>query len=239
MVAAAEVAESDVVLEIGPGLGMLTRELVGVAGKVIAVEVDRDLAPVLHRALGEPANLEVIQADALDLDLGPVVAEPYLVVASLPYHIATPLLFKLAFSRPRPRRIVAMVQEEVARRLAPGNGPTTYLSVAMSSVADARIVRRVGPGCFFPMPRVQSAVIRFDVRNEPAIEAEAVAAFLAFLRAGFTQPRKQLHNSLAQGLNLTPADVQRRLRTGQVDSSLRPGQLSTSDWLRLFRTWEA
>src|SRR6266508_4432906 len=142
MVEAADVGQEDVVLEIGPGLGMLTRELLATARRVVAVEVDRDLARVLHGALGAPPNLEVVQADALELDLADVIAEPYLVVASLPYHIATPLIFKLVFSRPRPRRIVIMLQEEVARRIAPGAGPSTYLSVALSTASEARIVRR-------------------------------------------------------------------------------------------------
>ena len=237
MVEAADADPRDVVLEIGPGLGILTRELVRVAGRVVAVEVDRDLAGVLHGALGSPENLQVVQADALKLDLGSVIAEPYLAVASLPYHIATPLIFKLAFSPPRPRRIVAMVQEEVARRLAPGQGATSYLSVAIATVAEARIVRRVSPGCFFPMPKVRSAVVRLDLRPEPTIGPALVEDFLAFLRAGFTQPRKQLHNSLSQGLALAPAAVQARLRDVGVDPSQRPGQLSPGAWVRLFRAW--
>jgi 16S rRNA (adenine1518-N6/adenine1519-N6)-dimethyltransferase len=127
MVRAGGLDPSSTVLEIGPGLGVLTRLLVEAAGQVVAVEVDRRLAAALPVSLGAPANLTIVEGDALGMDLAGIVAEPYRVVASLPYHIATPVLFKLVFQPPRPERIVAMVQLEVAERIVPQLGTMTYL----------------------------------------------------------------------------------------------------------------
>jgi 16S rRNA (adenine1518-N6/adenine1519-N6)-dimethyltransferase len=235
MVAAADLSPSDTVLEIGPGLGMLTRELVRSGAHVVAVELDRTLAAALAPALMNPSNLEVIQADALTADLAEIVREPYVVVASLPYHVASPILFRLAFRRPQPRRVVAMVQQEVANRLADRGKTTSYLGAAFSLVADVRIVRRVSPGCFFPMPKVWSAVVRIELLPEPRVVVDSVDDFVAFLRAGFARPRKQLHNSLSQGLGTAPDGVQEAIWRSGVDPSKRPGALSLAEWRDVYQ----
>jgi 16S rRNA (adenine1518-N6/adenine1519-N6)-dimethyltransferase len=193
------------------------------------------LASALPARLGEPANLRVISADALHLDLAPIVAEPYSVVASLPYHVATPLLFKLVLGSPRPSRLVVMVQEEVAERIAAREGAMTYLGAALATKATARIVRRVPPGAFYPPPKVRSAVLRIDVQAQPTVEVDSLDAFLKFLRLGFTQPRKQLHNSLSQGLQTTAAEVRAAAERAGVDSARRPGELRLEDWAALYR----
>lgn len=235
MVRAAEVGQTDTVLEIGPGLGALTRPLVRAASRVIAIELDRDLAAALPKRLDFPPNLSVVQGDALDVGLGEHVAAPFLVVASLPYHAASPILFKLLTAPPRPTRIVAMVQEEVAQRIVGRHGVMTYLGAAMATLAEPRLVRRVSPGSFFPVPKVRSAIVRLDVRPFPAVDVDSASSFLQFLRAGFTQPRKQLHNSLSQGLDIPAERAQTAAAAAGIDSRRRPGELSLEDWAALYR----
>lgn len=234
MVVAAEIDSSSTVLEIGPGLGVVTAELVGCAGRVVAIELDERLAAELPGRLGSPANLVVVQADALAADLASLVEEPYIVVASLPYHVATPILFKLVLDRPRPQRLVVMLQEEVARRIVPRPLPHTYLELAFAVVARARVVQRVPPESFFPVPKVESAIVRFDVLSEPSVPVDSVRDFVAFIRAGFTQPRQQLHNSLARGLGVAPSSVRAAARLADIDSASRPGMLGLQEWMALY-----
>ncbi len=235
MVRAAEVDQADTVLEIGPGLGALTRPLLHAARRVIVVEIDRELADSLPARLDFPSNLSVVQGDALDVDLGEHVAPPFLVVASLPYHAASPILFKLLTEPPRPTRIVAMVQEEVAQRIVGRGRAMTYLGAAMTTLAEPRLVRHVSPGSFFPVPKVRSAIVRLDVRARPAVDVDSTSSFLQFVRAGFTQPRKQLHNSLSQGLGILAERAQKAAATAGIDSRRRPGELSLEDWAALYR----
>ncbi len=237
MVRAASLSSADTALEIGPGLGVLTRPLVEAAGSVVCIELDPTLARDLPRALGFPANLTVILADVLTLDLGEVITEPYVVVASLPYHIATPILFKLLLGHPTPSRIVVMLQEEVALRVVAASGALTYLGAAVATLATGRIVQRVAPGSFFPVPKVRSAVVRLDVLRQPAVSIDSVTGFLEFLRAGFAQPRKQLHNSLGQGLGGRASEVQELAANVGVDSRRRPGDLALEEWGQLYGAW--
>jgi 16S rRNA (adenine1518-N6/adenine1519-N6)-dimethyltransferase len=235
MVAAADLRPDDTALEIGPGLGILTRELLLAARQVVAIEVDQTLATALPGALGNPANLQVVRADALAVSLSEVIGEPYITVASLPYHVANPILFKLLFNPPRPTRIVAMVQLEVANRLVGRPGALTYLGAAVSLVADARIVRRVAPGSFFPAPKVSSAVVRLDLLSSLRVEVDSASSFLEMLRAGFAQPRKQLHNSLAQGLGVPPEQAAGAIRRAELDPSRRPGDLTLAEWALVYQ----
>jgi len=237
MVRAASLSSADTALEIGPGLGVLTRPLAEAAGSVVCIELDPTLARDLPRGLGFPANLTVIHADVLNLDLGEVVTEPYVVVASLPYHIATPILFKLLLGHPTPSRIVVMLQEEVALRVVAASGARTYLGVAVGTLATARLVQRVAPGSFFPVPKVRSAVVRLDVLRQPAVSIDSVTGFLEFLRAGFAQPRKQLHNSLGQGLGGRASEVQELAANVGVDSRRRPGDVALEEWAQLYGAW--
>ena len=236
MVRAAEVGSDDLVLEIGPGRGALTKPLVHSAGRVVAIELDSALSDALPSALGFPSNLTVVDGDALEVDFGEHLSEPYLVVASLPYHVASPILYKLLTEPPRPVRIVAMVQEEVAQRIVGRRDQMTYLGAAVATLAEPRLVRHVSAGSFFPVPKVRSAIVRLDVRRTPAVDVASVSGFLSFLRAGFTQPRKQLHNSLSQGLDVPPPQVQAAASAAGMDSRRRPGELRLDEWATLYRT---
>ncbi|MBM2809434.1 MAG: ksgA [Chloroflexi bacterium] len=240
MVQAADLNSSqDDVLEIGPGFGILTELLLTAARSVVGVELDASLASSLASRLNSPQNLRVVQADALHVSLVDLIDEPYVVVASLPYHVASPILFRLLTAPPRPQRLVVMLQEEVADRVVGRPGALTYLGAAMNTLAVPAIVRRVPPGAFFPPPKVRSAVVRLDVRSAPAVPVDDVMRFLAFVRAGFSQPRKQLHNSLAQGLGAPSLDVLEAARHAGIDPIRRPGVLSIADWSLLYHQFES
>src|SRR5205823_6270521 len=155
MVSVAELGPSDAVLEIGPGLGVLTEELAATGAAVVAVELDDRLAHALSERLAGVVNVHIREGDALTTDLGELVREPYTVVASLPYQAGTRILFRLLTQSPRPRRMVVMLQEEVTRRILMQAGGS-YLGMAVSALAEAHLVRRVPPGAFYPVPKVRS-----------------------------------------------------------------------------------
>jgi len=230
---AADLGPGDAVLEIGPGLGVLTRELVRRAGRVVAVELDAQLASVLPALLGYPPNLEVVQGNALEIDAAALFPAEYSVVANLPYHITSPLLLHLLTPPRRPRRIVVMVQKEVAERIAAPLGQLSYLAVAIQLYAEPRIVRTVPAAAFYPRPKVDSAVLRLDVRPRPAAAADA-EALLRLVQAGFKQPRKQLRNSLAEGLGWAPSAAEALLRRAAIEPARRPQTLALDEWERLY-----
>jgi 16S rRNA (adenine1518-N6/adenine1519-N6)-dimethyltransferase len=233
--AAAGLTHDDTVLEIGPGLGLLTAELVRRAGRVVAVELDEQLAAALPALLGHPPNLTVIQGDALAIDPATLVPAGYKVVANLPYHITSPLLRHLLETPHRPRRLVVMVQREVAERIVAAPGQLSYLAVLVQLYAEPRLVRVVPPGAFYPRPRVESAVLVLEVYPAPRVAREAPAAFLRVVQAGFKQPRKQLRNSLAEGLGCPPAEADALLRRAGLDPARRPQTLTLPEWEQLYQ----
>ncbi|MDP8922093.1 MAG: 16S rRNA (adenine(1518)-N(6)/adenine(1519)-N(6))-dimethyltransferase RsmA [Chloroflexota bacterium] len=237
IVRAAAVGPDDEVLEIGPGLGIMTRVLARKAARVVAVELDRDLARALPRLV--PDNVEIVQGDALEFDPADRFRGAYTLVANLPYAITSPFLFRYFDVRPAPRLIVVMIQREVAERVAARAGALSYLAVAVQSVASVRLVRLVPPGAFYPRPKVESAVIRLDPRPEPLVPPEQRASFLALVRAGFAQPRKTLANSLAQGLGVPRADAAARLGWAGISPERRPQELGLEEWRALFAAGEA
>jgi 16S rRNA (adenine1518-N6/adenine1519-N6)-dimethyltransferase len=233
--AAAALAPADTVLEIGPGLGLLTAALVRRAGRVIAVELDAQLAAALPGLLGHPPNLTVVHGDALALDPAALVPADYKVVANLPYHITSPLLRHLLATAHRPRRLVVMVQREVAERITAPPGQWSYLTVLVQLYAAPRLVRVVPPGAFYPRPKVESAVLALEVYPAPRVAATAPEVFLQVVQAGFKQPRKQLRNSLAEGLGCSPAEAAALLRRAQLDPARRPQTLTLPEWDRLYQ----
>lgn len=234
MADAAELSASDEVLEIGPGLGILTFVLTRRAGRVVAVELDRDLAAALPGLVPAP-NLEVVPGDALAFDPSERFPGPYKLLGNLPYSISTALLSRYLLEVRRPCCLVAMLQREVAERMVASDGRSSYLSILVAAYGRARVIRRVPPGAFVPPPKVTSAVVALDLSNPPALEPPAMADFLALVRAGYTQPRKTLLNSLAQGLQRSKAEVAERLASAGVDPATRPERLCLDDWLRLHR----
>lgn len=208
IVEAAGVTEDDLVLEIGPGIGSLTQYLAEAAGKVIAVEIDKTLLPVLADTLSEYNNVTVINEDILKVDLDEIVSEnggrPIKVVANLPYYITTPIIMKLFESRARIESITVMVQKEVADRMAAGPGGKDYgsLSLAVGYYAKAVTVMDVPPSSFIPQPNVGSAVVNLSRYTEPRVKVQDEKRLFEIVRTAFNQRRKTLSNSLSNNPSL-------------------------------------
>ncbi|GGL64048.1 16S rRNA (adenine(1518)-N(6)/adenine(1519)-N(6))-dimethyltransferase RsmA [Sporolactobacillus putidus] len=208
IVEAAELKEDSYVLEIGPGAGALTRFLSGKAEKVIAVEIDRRLEPILKETLQGHDNVSVHFGDVLKIDLEEVIAEecpegvPITVVANLPYYVTTPILMKLLTGGLHIQTIVVMVQKEVASRLEAGPGQKSYgsLSIAVQYMADPKIIMTVPKTVFVPQPNVDSAVIKLAVRTERKVNVRDETFFFRLVRASFAQRRKTLINNLMSNL---------------------------------------
>jgi 16S rRNA (adenine1518-N6/adenine1519-N6)-dimethyltransferase len=246
IVAAAELSAADVVLEVGPGLGGLTRLLAAQAGHVVAVELDPQLAEILQRELAGQTNLTIIQGDILSLAPGELV-EPfheqpddrrYKVVANLPYYVTSAILRHLLTADEPPQVIVVTVQREVAQRIVAGPGEMSLLAVSVQFYGQPRIVTRIPAGAFYPVPKVDSAVVRIDRRERPAAAVADAGRFFAVVRAGFGQRRKQLRNSLAAGLDRPAAEVEAALRRAGIEPRRRAETLSLAEWEKLYRAVE-
>ncbi|MGZ8512106.1 MAG: 16S rRNA (adenine(1518)-N(6)/adenine(1519)-N(6))-dimethyltransferase RsmA [Candidatus Limnocylindria bacterium] len=229
---AAELSPGDRVVEVGPGLGVLTRRLLAAGASVLAVEVDPRLAEYLRRELYGVERFELIEADALTIH--PRDAFPgasFKLVASIPYHITSPLLHAFLEGDRPPDLTVLLVQLEVAERVAAPPGRMSYLSVFAQNVADAEVVARVPADAFEPAPAVDSAILRLRRRAAPVIPVgEGREPFYRVVQAGFRQRRKQLHNGLTRELGLTRERVEAVLGSCGVDSERRPQTLSVEEW---------
>ena len=212
IIAGAGVTKDDMVLEIGPGIGTMTQYLAEAAGKVVAVEIDRNLLPILQETLADYGNVKVIHADVLSLDLEKLVQEenggrPIKVVANLPYYITTPIIMALFEQHVPLANVTVMVQKEVAARMKSGPGSKDYgaLSLAVQYYAEPYIVANVPCNCFMPRPNVDSAVIRLTRYEEPPVQVKDEKMLFKIIRASFNQRRKTLQNGLnnSSELNFT------------------------------------
>ena len=224
------------VLEIGPGIGVLTKELAKRAKKVVAVELDRRLFPVLEETLAEYDNITLIQGDAMKLDLQAILEQefgdmPVVVCANLPYYITSPLIMRLLEEQLALRSITVMVQKEAADRLcaAVGSRQSGAVTVAVHFYAEPKRLFTVSPGSFLPPPRVDSAVIRMDLLKQPPVTADREALFRV-VRGGFSQRRKTLCNALAAALALPKQEVTAAMDACGIAPSARAEQLSLQDF---------
>lgn len=240
IVAAAELDPADVVIEVGPGLGILTRELAARAGTVVAIEVDSKLATALREALPCASKLTVINEDVLDTEPGGLLEAAgvapgtgYKVVANLPYYMASAVLRHFLESVPRPRLMVVTVQREVARQIAARPGKMSLLSVGVQLYGRPEIVAYVPASSFYPRPKVNSAVVRVHVYDRPLLQVDETA-FFRVVRGGFAAPRKQLHNSLAQGLEMLPRDAAALLEKAGIGPERRPATLGLEEWHKVY-----
>lgn len=245
-----EAAAGTRVLEIGPGLGILTGGLLAAGAEVTAVELDRSLVGYLHEQLAAPiedGRLRLIEGDALDLELPDLLPPPYRVVANLPYHITSPILHRLLERAPRPERLVLMVQAEVADRIAAAPGRMSYLSVFVQHHAAVRVALRVPPEAFEPAPRVSSAVVVLEPHASRALPPEREEALWGLVQSGFRERRKMLRNVLARQLHrgldgasgplVGQAGVDAALAAAGIAGDRRPQTLSVDDWLRLLEAF--
>jgi len=236
IVTTAQLMPGQLVVEIGPGLGMLTAALVERGAQVIAIELDADLAQYLtERFAGQPVT--IVHADALTVDYAALTGgQPYVVVANLPYNVATAILERLLTGQHPPERLVVMVQREVAERLAARPPQMSLLSVLAQTFTEPRIVFRIGPGAFVPPPKVESAVVTLDRRTEPLVPPAEQSDFFRVVQAGFQQRRKQLINALAHGLGLPKPAVYAALQAAAIAPTRRAETLTIAEWLTLSRT---
>jgi 16S rRNA (adenine1518-N6/adenine1519-N6)-dimethyltransferase len=234
--AAAEIQPTDTVLEIGPGLGSLTRYLAVSAREVIAVELDPDLIPPLEAVTSPYDNVRIIHGDILKLSPHNLVQEPgYLVVANIPYYITSAIIRHLLENDPKPRRIVLTIQKEVADRICAEPGDMSLLALSVQVYGEPRIADRIPAGAFFPSPKVDSAVLCVDIYENPKIQPELLDTFFKLVKAGFSQKRKTLRNSLSSGLHISPLEAEGLLKKADIDPMRRAETLSIDEW-RLLST---
>jgi len=240
IIAAADLKPTDTVVEIGPGRGALTEELVSRSGRVLLVEYDADLADRLTEKYEKNPNVRVLNADArvFGSDLDPWLIEgPYKVVGNLPYYAANPIVRNFLESTRKPSLMVVMVQREVARDMTAQPGDMSLLSVAIQVYAKAEHIIDVPPECFNPPPKVHSSVIKLSPTPEPTVQFESAEDFFNLVRKGFKSPRKQLHNSLSDGLFIALQDARMLVELTGFETSRRPATLSIADWQVLYDTW--
>lgn len=237
LIRAAEIRQDELVVEVGPGLGILTEALLNRGASVFAIELDHRLATHLDQAFHRDANLTVIEADALNVDLATILppGQPFDVAANLPYSSGTAILRHLLEQPRRPRRLAIMVQREVAERLVAEPPDMTILGVATRFYATARIAFVVSPSVFIPPPKVESAVVILDVRKDLALGPDQQPAFFQLVNAGFRQKRKQLANTLATELDQPKLDVVKWLQAANVAPDRRPQTLTLEEWIALTR----
>lgn len=242
IIAAAEITSEDFVLEIGPGIGTMTQYLAEAAREVTAVEIDKDLIPILEETLGGYPNVTILNDDILKVDIKKLAEEknngkPIKVVANLPYYITTPIIMGLFESEVPLSSVTVMVQKEVADRMQVGPGSKDYgaLSLAVQYYAKPYIVANVPPNCFMPRPAVGSAVIRLTRHQEKPVEVTDPSFMFSIIRASFNQRRKTLQNGLhnAANLNIPKDQVVKALETMGLPPSVRGEALNLAQFARL------
>ena len=248
ILSAAELAVTDTVIEIGPGLGVLTRELARRSGRVIAVEIDNRMASILRRELKGLGNVSIITGDILktspkdllgnnEILLPEASSGGYKIVANLPYYITSPVLRHFLNAGIKPELMVVMVQEEVARVLTAEPGHMSVLSISVQLYGKPVIVGKVPAASFYPVPEVDSAIIKINVYPHPAVPIDDEAGFFKLVRAGFSARRKLIANSLAQGLGLPKVEVLALLEKAGIAMRRRAETLTLEEWACLRRKY--
>jgi len=234
IIAAAEIQSTDTVLEIGPGLGSLTRYLAVSAREVIAVELDADLIPPLQAVTKPYNNIHIVHGDILKLSPKELVHKPgYLVVANIPYYITSAIIRHLLENEPKPRRIVLTIQKEVANRICAKPGDMSLLALSVQVYGEPRIAKHIPASAFFPAPNVNSAVLCVDIYPSPKIQPEILETFFKLIKAGFSQKRKTLRNALSSGLHIAATEAEGLLINAGIDPMRRAETLSIEEWQRL------
>jgi 16S rRNA (adenine1518-N6/adenine1519-N6)-dimethyltransferase len=243
---ACELGPGETVIEVGAGPGGLTRELAARAGRVVAVEIDEQLAALARQQLADSPGVCVVAADVLDVAPFELLAEcgaepPYVMTGNLPYYITQPVIRRFLEADEPPRRLVVMVQREVARRIVGGDGKESVLSLATKTYGVPERLFDVPSSAFWPEPKVQSAVVAIERRPRPAVDLPQpeLARFFVLLRAGFAEPRKQLHNGLRSALGLTREEMHAVIEAAGINPMLRPQHLDLDAWQRLYARLEA
>jgi 16S rRNA (adenine1518-N6/adenine1519-N6)-dimethyltransferase len=243
---AAGLTPEDIVLEIGPGLGVLTRELIEQSGYVIAVELDPHMVELLQDTLSSCSNFSLVKRNILDVEPGdlirqeqtgfpPSVKNPlkYKLVANLPYYITQPIIRHFCEAELKPQVMVIMVQKEVAQNIVASPGSLRILAISVQFYGKPEIIDYVPAGNFYPAPKVDSAVLKITLYPEPAVDVTSEKNFFRIVRAGFCAARKQLANSLSQGTGIPKIEVLSLLQKADIAPQKRPETLTLEEWARL------
>ncbi|MFC1987991.1 16S rRNA (adenine(1518)-N(6)/adenine(1519)-N(6))-dimethyltransferase RsmA [Chloroflexota bacterium] len=247
IISAAQLDPTDVVMEIGPGLGVLTGELARQAGWVIAIELDNKLAVILRQSLASFSNVTIINENVLKIDPSALLQEHfrpevhsstnYKVVANLPYYITSPVLRHFLEASVKPQIMVVMVQKEVAEEIVAKPGRMSLLSVSVQLYGEPTIIGYVPSRCFYPAPEVDSAILKIALYPQPALDIADIESFFNLVRAGFSAARKQIGNSLSQGLELPKADALSLLEKAGIVPQRRAETLSLEEWIHLWQVF--
>lgn len=228
------------VIEIGPGFGVLTNELCKIAKKVVAIEVDKRLLPVLNETLCEYDNLKIVNADVLELDIQKLIDDEFpdmdvVVCANLPYYITSPVIMKLLEEKSRIKSLTVMVQKEAAQRICAevGTRECGAVTVSVHYYSKPEYLFSVSKGSFMPSPKVDSAVIKLDILDTPNVKVQDEKTFFKVVRASFSQRRKTIVNALSAGLNLDKSVIFDILKMSNVDSMLRGEKLTLDDFAKI------
>jgi 16S rRNA (adenine1518-N6/adenine1519-N6)-dimethyltransferase len=242
----ADLSKEDLVLEVGPGMGVLTRELVARAGYVIAVELDLLMVELLQETLSSSNNFSLISRDILEVEPADLIQQErakfpfsilaphkYKLVANLPYYITQPIIRHFCESALKPQMMVIMVQKEVAKNIAAGPGDLSILAVSVQYYGRPEIIGYVPAGNFYPAPKVDSAILKIDMYDKSPVLVTDEKHFFKVVRAGFSSARKQVANSLARGLDIPKAEVLSLMQNARVEPQKRAEDLTLEEWAHL------
>jgi 16S rRNA (adenine1518-N6/adenine1519-N6)-dimethyltransferase len=247
ILSAAELSPGDIVVEVGPGLGVLTEGLAKRGARVIAVELDSKLVALLKNRLAAVSDVKIIHADILKVTPRQLLqnnlsdsefAQGYKVIANLPYYITSPVLRHFLEAQPRPSKMLVMVQKEVGEAIAATPGKMSLLSVRIQFYSKPAIISYVPAASFYPSPKVDSVILRLDVYSQPPLIKSGVfdaAGFFDIVIHGFSSPRKQLRNSLAHSLEIPPTQVASLLEKAGIEGKRRAETLSLKEWRELWK----
>ena len=239
IVSMADLGPADTVMEIGPGLGSLTRYLALLARSVTAVELDRKLFPALESVLAPYKNVRLVQGDILKLNPAELMETPgYIVVANIPYYITSVVIRHLLEAEQRPSRVVLTVQKEVAERICAGAGRMSLLALSVQVYGKPVIGTTIPAEAFYPPPKVDSAVLCIEIYAQPIIPADRLDRFFILIKAGFSQKRKTLRNALSGGLRIAPVESEELLCAAEIDPQRRAETLSLEEWGNLVKEYE-
>jgi 16S rRNA (adenine1518-N6/adenine1519-N6)-dimethyltransferase len=239
IIEAAGLTAKDTVMEIGPGLGVLTDKMAPLVGDLYAIEIDRVLANKLKQKYSNRDNIHIINADILQVDLSQILTAGinYKVVANLPYYITSPILNYFVHGNLKPVSMVIMLQKEVGDSIAAEDGNLSVLSISMRIYTIPRLVAYIPPQSFYPEPKVHSAIIQLDFLPKPSIEIDNIENFLHFVNRGFASPRKYISNSLATGLKMENVAAVELLEKAGIETIKRAENLTLEQWRNLYELY--
>ena len=239
IVQAATINKDINVLEIGPGIGSLTRHIALQAKQVYTVELDERLLPALEEVLAPFDNIHIMINDILKVNLSTMLgSEPFVIIANIPYYITSAVLRHCLEANTKPKQMILTIQKEVARRICQTPGNLSLLALSVQVYGTPKILFDIPAGAFFPVPNVDSTVLSIELFDQPLIPQADLEIFFKWIKAGFSQKRKKLRNSLASGLHISPQDVERILTKAGIDPQRRAETLSIQEWHKIIQVLE-